>query len=306
MPILNYDFRKHKKYRNLVIKKDTFIPTTDEVAWEYFYEHRWIYNKLDLAIINDIDCGLGGIYPEKYPVIIKPIINLIGGGFGSKKINSDEELDKYCLPGYFWMEFFTGDHISYDIIIQKGKIVWIEAFKGIILSEGVFDYWERVTDKISSSTVKKFKEWISLNLVNYTGCLCVETIGGSMIEAHLRMGDLDRTMNVNLIQSVIDIYEGKDWSYYHKEPASSFFIFALFGDPEINYKFNKKTLIEAYNNLTFLQVDPINDTKANPPTAKRLLILCDTNENKCLYYRNKLIKTVYPSISIKFIRKLKK
>ena len=56
MPALNYDFTKFEVYKNLNID-DVIIPTTDDAAWEYFSYHRWVYDRLLLADINDISCG---------------------------------------------------------------------------------------------------------------------------------------------------------------------------------------------------------------------------------------------------------
>ena len=51
MPALNYDFTKFEAYKNLNID-DVIIPTTDDAAWEYFCEHRWVYDRLLLSLIH--------------------------------------------------------------------------------------------------------------------------------------------------------------------------------------------------------------------------------------------------------------
>ena len=62
---------------------DTHICTTDEAAWEYYPENRWVYDKMKICETQDIPYGPVGTMPSVYPVCIKPIINLMGGSIKS-------------------------------------------------------------------------------------------------------------------------------------------------------------------------------------------------------------------------------
>ena len=60
----------------------------------------------------------------------------------------------------------------------------------------MFDYWEVI--KPSPSVISYVYDWIKTHLKSYTGCVCLETIGEqppTIIEVHLRMGDVDRLGN---------------------------------------------------------------------------------------------------------------
>ena len=37
-------------YEGTVPTEGTIIPTTDEVAWEHWTHHRWVYNRLEIAV----------------------------------------------------------------------------------------------------------------------------------------------------------------------------------------------------------------------------------------------------------------
>ena len=69
-----------KKYK---LKKNY---SNDLDSWLFNNKYREVYNKLWLSYTQDIDCAPMGIYPNKYPVIIKPIINLYGMSRGFRII----------------------------------------------------------------------------------------------------------------------------------------------------------------------------------------------------------------------------
>jgi len=299
MPAINYDFTKFPIYKNIKIE-DTIIPTTDDAAWEFFSSDRWLYNKLDLAEINGIPCGPAGIYPTEYPVIVRPIINLMGGGYGSRKVNNDEELEKYLLPGYFWMKWLNGKHLSYDIIVKDGNPVWIEIFEGHELRDGMFDYWETISSEVPSSQISNIINWTTSHLPEYTGCLCCETIDNKMIEAHLRMGDIDRFMNLKLMQNIVNIYRGKEWRY--EEEHKKFFLFALFAPHSQDIVFPSKILREVKHEATFFQIDETDE--ANPPSGKRIAVLGSYDKELCISLRNLLIDSAQPPIVDEYVATL--
>ena len=64
------------------------IILNDIQAYKEFKKYNILYNKLEIAKFQDLDCGPFPIQPKKFPVISKPIINLTGMGVNAKKINS--------------------------------------------------------------------------------------------------------------------------------------------------------------------------------------------------------------------------
>jgi hypothetical protein len=167
-----------------------FIPKDDADAWIMYPKYNFLYNKMFICKFQDIKFDPMPIYPNKYPVVIKPIINLMGMGLNAIKINNDKEFLKHIDNNHFWSECFNGEHISWDIILRNGQIIFFTCFKGIKNKIfGAFNYWKLIKIKKLPKIIIKL---INIHLDGYTGCLNIETIGNKMIECHLRIGDADQ------------------------------------------------------------------------------------------------------------------
>lgn len=299
MPALNYDFTKFEVYKKLNID-DVIIPTTDDAAWEYFCEHRWVYDKLLLADVNDIPCGPYGVYPTEYPVIVKPIVNLMGGGYGIRKVDNEKDLERWLLPELFWMNHFKGEHLSYDCVVKDGRVLYMEIFKGHVLRDGMFDFWETVTHEVGSAQINNIVNWTEANLPGYTGCSCYETINDNMIEAHLRMGDIDRFMNRTLMQSIVNLYRDGSWEYQEKE-YRKYYLFAVFAPYTQEVNISKRLLDQAEKDCVFFQIDSSDGELANPPAGKRIFALGTWDRDVGVRIRNKLINNINPPIPDEYV-----
>ena len=68
-------------------------------------------NVADIAIGNVMGSNIANIaLVLGISVIIKPIINLLGMGINSIKVDNDEEFMKYYNNNHFWCEFLEGEH----------------------------------------------------------------------------------------------------------------------------------------------------------------------------------------------------
>jgi hypothetical protein len=294
MPFIGYNPKVLKCYEEL---EDPIvdIPTTDASAWLYYKNENWIYNKLNIALSQNIDCGPIGVTPTKYPIIIKPIYNMFGGGIDARKINNSKELETYRHPGCLWMKWLEGIHLSHDIIVLNGNPIWSITFKGYPIGKGMFDYWEVITPP--KLTILYIYDWIKKHLKNYTGCVCLETIGQepvNIIEAHLRMGDIDRLGNYSLISNIISLYQDKIWKF--KEEINEFYLFAIWGENKVQYTITEDIVHNICNNLTSYQIDDPKLYYQNPIGGVRLALLNDHNKNKCIQLRNRLTLYFNPSI----------
>ena len=72
--------------------------------------------------------------------------------------------------------------------MADGEPVWWRHVTGVAVGEGMFDYWT-VHAARDPALEASCGAWIRKNLVGYTGLLNLETIGGTIIEAHLRLSD---------------------------------------------------------------------------------------------------------------------
>ena len=96
------------------------ITTEDADAWQWYPAHRWIYNKLAVALSQNLDAGPHGTPPPRFPVFSKPIVNLKGMGVGSRVLNSQADYDQHHAPGHLWMTLLDGRHVSSDIAVVDG------------------------------------------------------------------------------------------------------------------------------------------------------------------------------------------
>ena len=164
------------------------IPTDDPDCWQLFPRHRWIYDKLKVAETQGLSAGPHGVMPPSFPVFSKPIINLKGMGIGSRIIRSPREMEHHFQPGHMWMPLLEGEHVSTDCAVHNGRIVWLRHATGVPWEDGMFRYWTVHADGFPRLE-EALRDWVAAYMAGYTGMMNFETIGGSIIEAHLRFAD---------------------------------------------------------------------------------------------------------------------
>ena len=88
---------------------------TDAEAWQCYPQLRWLYDRLQLSLALDYECGPAGTLPPRPGIwFVKPIINLNGMGVGAYAQHYDGGPAFPVRPGSFWMPHFTGRHLSID------------------------------------------------------------------------------------------------------------------------------------------------------------------------------------------------
>lgn len=159
------------------------VPLDDHSAYQLSPDHRFIYDRLFVAHSQDIPAGPVGVHPppDEFPVFVKPTYNLRGMGIGAEVQSDDEYQQK---PGYMWMRKLEGRHVSSDMIVQDGSVRWFGHQIGCTKEGPGFRLWRRA-DEVDFEGF--LRNWIGENLPEYSGFLNVETIGGEIIECHLRV-----------------------------------------------------------------------------------------------------------------------
>ncbi len=158
---------------------------TERILIDRYPNYFWIYDKYQLSKrLGQYVVDLETQYPDRFPVLVKPKINLLGMGIGCHKAHSLEEIQN--RKGFIAQEFYEGGHISTDMVLIAGKIVDRFSFQCYVDEYGSFDYFESISDLDSTDGSFAVAELLG----DYTGLLCVETIGGKVIEAHLRAGTM--------------------------------------------------------------------------------------------------------------------
>src|SRR5262249_45117653 len=80
MPICEADPWRLQFFERVDCPPDVNIPTEDSDAWLWFPDHRWVYDKVAIALSQGLDAGPHGVPPPRFPVFSKPITNLKGMG----------------------------------------------------------------------------------------------------------------------------------------------------------------------------------------------------------------------------------
>jgi len=198
------------------------IPTEDSDAWQWCPAQRWIYDKLAVALSQGLDAGPHGTTPPRFPVFSKPIVNLKGMGVGSRVLKSQADYEAHYAPGHFWMTLLDGRHVSSDVAVVRGEPRWWRHVTGKPAGEGTFDYWI-IHAEPDAGIEQPCGAWIEKNLPDYTGMLNVETIGGTIIEAHLRFADQWPDLyGPGWVDALVELYEIGAWNFADNDRAEGY------------------------------------------------------------------------------------
>jgi len=281
------------------------IPTTDDVAWKHYSFHRWVYNKLEIAETQGLSCGLVPTEPTEFPVVVKPVFNLFGGSINASVCHNMDEYRKITDPGLFWSPYHFGEHYSLDLILQDGQIKEMFTLRGEKLQFGAFDYWELVND--DDDLLELVEPWVDEFMEGYTGCLNLEVIGDYIIEAQLRMGDIDRLGDHELMHAIWNLHNNHEWVYKRNDyTPQTFYLAALFAQP--NKSFNIDFTLFDYivgDALLYYQIDDPKMYHTNPPHGNRVAIFCDYDWDNVSWARNICAAMMKPDIDGRYLQPLK-
>jgi hypothetical protein len=220
------------------------IPTEDADAWQWYPAYRWIYDKLIVALSQGLEAGPHGTSPPRFPVFSKPITNLKGMGVGSRVLHSQDDYDRHYAPGHFWMTLLDGRHVSSDLAVVNGEPHWWRHVTGKPAGEGTFDYWT-VHAAHDAAIEKRAGGWVRRRLAGYTGMLNLETIGGTIIEAHLRFADQWPDLyGAGWIEAVVRLYETGTWEFTDADRRDGYSV-VLFGPSGPRYRHPPPSIVDA-------------------------------------------------------------
>lgn len=169
----------------------------EDIVWKTIDpDDIWVMDKLILSRKLGYICGPVGLdVPRSSYYIVRPCVNMLGLGLGTKKIWIDQ--DTTTLPlGYFWCEVFTGRHLSIDYYQGEQKLC-VEGFKDH-LTFTKWHRWQRTEDHIPlPDLLKPFVE-------KYSWINC-EFIGNKLIEVHFRHNE----DFINNIEHFIPVWQGE-------------------------------------------------------------------------------------------------
>jgi hypothetical protein len=277
MPICEVDPWRLQYFAH--VDTDANIPTEDSDAWQWYPAHRFVYDKLALALGQKLDAAPHGVPPPRYPVFSKPIVNLKGMGVGSRVLNSEADYSEHYAPGHFWMTLLDGRHVSSDIAVVDGEPRWWRHTTGKPAGEGTFDYW-LVHAEPDAAIEESCGAWVRKNLVGYSGMLNLETIGATIIEAHLRFSDQWPDLyGPGWVDAVVGLYERGDWDFADDDRSEGYSV-VLFGPNGQRYRHPPPALVDdvtAIPGVTSVQIsfheNWAPEQHAMPPGGFRLAIV---------------------------------
>jgi hypothetical protein len=270
------------------------ITTEDADAWQWYPAHRWVYDKLAVALSQGLDAGPHGTPPPRFPVFSKPITNLKGMGVGSRVLHSKADYERHYAPGHFWMTLLDGRHVSTDAGVVDGAPCWWRHVTGKPAGEGTFDYWT-VHAESDAAIETHCGAWIEQHLAGYTGMLNLETIGGTIIEAHLRFADQWPDLyGPGWVEALVGLYEKHAWDFYDDDRSEGYSV-VLFGPNGRRYRHPPQALIDEIKRtpgVTSVQItfheDRAPEQHAMPPGGFRLAIVNGFDLGKTLAARERL------------------
>jgi hypothetical protein len=279
MPIYERDSWREQYFTGVDCPLDVHIPTDDDDAYRLNPRHCWIYNKLLIARSQRIDSGLHDSPPSRYPVFCKPLVNLKGMGVGSGVLHNQRDYKDQCVSGRFWMTLLQGEHLSSDVAVMSGRAVWYRHTRGIPAVGGTFDYWI-IQAAAKGELERRVSRWIQRFLPDYTGMLNVETIGGRIIEMHLRFADQWPDLyGAGWLTAMVRLYEREIWKFQGDANIDGYSV-VLFGPHDRPNSYPTQVRLAEYRatpDISSLQITFSHERPAAahsmPPGGVRLAVI---------------------------------
>jgi hypothetical protein len=279
MPIREVDPWRLQYFAGVACPDEVEIPTEDSDAWTWNPQHRWVYDKIAIALSQGLQAGPHGVPPPFFPVFSKPIVNLRGMGVGSRILRDEAAYRRHTTPGHMWMPFLEGKHVSSDVAVADGAAQWWRHVTGEPAGEGTFDFWtvHAAPDAIIEA---RCGDWVREHLAGYTGMLNLETIDGTIIEAHLRISDQWPDLyGVGWVEALVRFYQTRKWNFADCNRRDGYSV-VLFGPKDRRYRHPPRELVEdilrmpgiSSVQITFHEERAL-DSHAMPPGGFRLAIV---------------------------------
>jgi hypothetical protein len=279
MPICEADPWRLQYFESVACPPDLMISTEDTDSWAWYPRHRWVYDKVLVAQSQGLEAAPHGVEPPHFPVFSKPITNLKGMGVGSCMLRSAADYAEHYAPGHMWMTLLEGRHVSSDVAVVEGNPVWWRHVTGRPTGEGTFDYW--IIHAARDPTIETHcGAWIAQHMAGYTGMMNLETIGGTIIEVHLRFADQWPDLyGPGWVEAIVGLYRHGRWDFCDTGRRDAYSV-VLFGPHGQRYRHPPRTLVDdirAMPQVTSVQItfseDRAPDRHAMPPGGFRLAIV---------------------------------
>ena len=279
MPIIEPAPWRHQYFAAAACPDDVFIPTDDPEAWSWNPAHRWVFDKLQLALSQGLEAAPHGLAPPAYPVFSKPIFNFGGMGAGSRVVADADDYRRHAVAGHMWMPVLTGRHVSTDLAVVDGNVAWQRHATGHATRDGMFDHWTVHAEPMPDLSTG-LEPWIGARLAGYNGMLNLETIGGTIIDAHLRFADQWPDLyGEGWVAALVGLYRDRAWQFDDQRRRDGYSV-ALFMPHGRSYRHPPPELVEqllALPGISSVQItfheDRPPETHAMPPGGFRVAVI---------------------------------
>ncbi len=303
MPVLERDPWRLQYFEHIPCPDGIDIPTDDPDCWLLFPAQRWIYDKLRIAESQGLPCGPHGVMPDRFPVFSKPIVNLKGMGLGSCVIADAAAMEHRSQAGHMWMALLEGPHVSSDCAVVDGRIAWCRHATGVPWTEGTFKYWT-IHGEPKPGLERYLSDWVTRHMRGYTGMMNFETIGGRIIEAHLRFADQWCDLyGPGWVEALIRLYAEGRWRFGNVSASDAFSIplFANHGGRFHHPPPDMQSAIRALPGIASLQIT-FHERKEPgdhpmPPGGFRLAVINATDLGAGLSAR-RLLAAAFPAEAV--------
>jgi hypothetical protein len=151
-----------------------------------------------------------------------------GMGVDSCTLYNRQEYEAHYKPGHMWMTLLNGEHVSTDCAVIDGEARWWRHTTGVPMGAGTFDYW--IIHAASRPRLENYLgNWLGTHMRGYTGLMNFETIGGNIIEAHLRFADQWPDLyGEGWVESAVGLYSEGVWRFADRDRGDGYSV-VLFG-----------------------------------------------------------------------------
>jgi len=266
MPICEADPWRLQYFEHVACPADVLISTEDADSWTWYPQHRWVYDKVAVALTQGLSAAPHGVEPPSYPVFSKPITNLKGMGVGSRVLRSAADYAAHYAPGHMWMTLLDGRHVSSDVAVVNGEPMWWRHTTGKPGAEGTFDHWTVHADA-ECDIENHAGAWIKARLAGYTGMVNLETIGGRIIEVHLRFADQWPDLyGAGWVEALVRLYRDGRWEFADTDRRDGFSV-VLFGPHGPHYRHPPKSLVDVVRAMPTVSSVQIAFHENRPPES---------------------------------------
>ena len=216
---------------------------------------------------------------QRFPVFSKPITNLKGMGVGSRVLRDAADYVTHYAPGHMWMTLLEGGMSRPTSRCSTARRCG-GGTRPASRGGGHVRPLDRPCGKPTPRSSATAATGSQQHLAGYTGMLNLETIGGRIIEVHLRFADQWPDLyGEGWVEALVRLYQHGRWDYPDTDRRDGYSV-VLFGPHGPRYRHPPQALIDEVRampcvssvQITFHENKPA-DQHAMPPGGFRLAIV---------------------------------